>query len=134
MKNTKNCFTGGQTSLVGSVSRDFFLYIIFSFISGGENYPKNTQFSKKSLTFAKNFWKIFWFIFKHFSYKILEFCQKGLILQDFGILKRKLGKLKKKFSQNWNKNATVGLIKQFFVFVFCFSFLLCIIHHSKVRN
>ena len=46
---------------------------IYFFFSGGKIDPKNTKISKKkkkTVIFAENFWKIFWFNFKNFQPKL----------------------------------------------------------------
>ena len=108
---------GGQTSQVGLVSWDFFVFFVFLFlISGGKNYPKKSEFSKKNLTFLqKFFWEIILICFQTFSAKILHFwSKKWLILQDFG-------------KKNSSKMDKMGRSRPYNRFVFVFRFLLIIL-------
>ena len=77
----KTVFRGRRTFQVGSVRQAFSFFLFFL---GGKNDPKNTKILKKILRS----------IFKIFSQNFQTLVKKGLILHDYGKIKKKKKKKK----------------------------------------
>ena len=105
----KKCFTGGWTSRVRSVGRNFFFFFFF-FISGGKNYPKNMKLKKKKKKthfFAKLIWDNILIYFQTlFRRNFKIFAKKWLFYKILANLKKKI--LPKREKRNPGQTSNTG--------------------------